>query len=92
MLAPNGGETWRIGSRQTVRWDPADLRGIAVVELSRNGGQTWTRIIAIDRVRATSADWIVRGPATTQARVRVVVFTLQGIFVDVGDGNFTIQP
>src|SRR5262249_41793655 len=43
--APNGGEVWRIGSMQTVRWTSNGVNGFVNVQLSRDGGATWKTII-----------------------------------------------
>lgn len=116
VTSPNGGETWMIGSNQTIRWrwtnwpsgwgdatkfefkvqignhrfyyELGKARDVRI-DLSRDGGSTWQPIIS-----NTSNDggkpWLVTGPDTTQARIRVVNLADQTIW-DMSDGSFTIR-
>jgi uncharacterized repeat protein (TIGR01451 family) len=89
VLAPNGGEVWRIGRRATIQWTSSGIAGGINVELSRDGGATWSPIITNTR-NDGSQRWNVTGPATTQARVRVCSAANPGV-CDQSDGGFTIQ-
>lgn len=89
VLSPNGGEVWLIGSTQTIQWTANGVYGQVRIEISRDGGLTWANVgrsLASDGARA----WRVRGPATTQARVRVSS-TCDAGTADMSDGNFTVQ-
>ena len=47
LTEPNGGEVWAIGSTQNILWDSVGLTGKVKIEVSRNGGTSWT-VIASD--------------------------------------------
>ena len=50
VVAPNGGETWTSGSQHTVLWttppEAGPDPGTVSIELSTNGGQTWSLLAA----------------------------------------------
>ena len=69
VLTPNGGEVWPIGGTRRIEWrssEPGDVR----VELSRNGGTSWTAIFP-SLANDGAQNWTVTGPATSTARIRV---------------------
>jgi len=88
VISPNGGEYWTIGSKQTINWTSAGVTGNVRIQLSRNGGLTWTTIIASTPNDGSQAWWVI-WPATDQARIRVVSIANPTIS-DISDGNFTI--
>lgn len=70
VIAPNGSEVWPIGSTQTITWTSTGLSGNVKIDLTRDGGSSY------ETLAATTADdgsesWVVTGPATPLARVRV---------------------
>ncbi len=70
VVAPNGGETWTLGSEETIRWTRGPAIAAVTVELSRDGGTSW-ETLASD-MTASSLAWTVTPPAVgTTARVRV---------------------
>ena len=42
VTSPNGGEIWPIGSSQNIAWTSSGLTGNVKIEISRNGGTSWT--------------------------------------------------
>ena len=89
VTAPNGGETWIVGSPQTITWTSQNITGNVNVELNRNyPGGTWESIIM-----GTSNDgnhpWSVSAPVSTLARVRVTSVDFATVN-DVSNNNFTI--
>jgi hypothetical protein len=46
VTSPNGREVWDIGSVQTIRWTSTGITGNVRIDLSRDGGSTWTTIIS----------------------------------------------
>lgn len=88
VISPNGGERWAVGSTQTIRWTSAGVTGNVSIELSRDGGSNWTTIVASTDNDGSQA-WSVTGPATIQARIKVVSIANPAIF-DISDRNFTI--
>jgi M6 family metalloprotease-like protein len=89
VVTPNGGETWKVNSRPTIQWSSSNVSGNVSIEISRNGGGSWTSITS-----STANDgahiWRVNKPATTSARIRVCTVAAP-IICDVSDANFTIQ-
>jgi hypothetical protein len=90
VTSPNGGETWPIGSTQTIHWTSSGITGNVKIEVSRNGGEStsWATI-----TNSTANDgaykWKVTGPATEQARIRVSSVKAPTVS-DISDANFTI--
>ncbi|MDT8323139.1 MAG: LamG-like jellyroll fold domain-containing protein [Bacteroidota bacterium] len=68
---PIGGERWEIGATERIRWTATGLVNVRI-ELSRDGGQTFTEIPA-SSVPASPGqfDWTVSAPPTNSAIVRV---------------------
>lgn len=73
VLAPNGGESWVVGTVQTINWSATDAAGVAAVDLaySTNGGATFPFTIALGEPNDGSHAWTVPNAATATARVRV---------------------
>ena len=89
LAFPNGGESWPIGSHQTVQWSSAGLTGNVKIEVSRNGGTSWAAI-ATSTPNDGAYLWTVTGPATSQARIRITSLTDLTV-ADASSANFTIQ-
>jgi hypothetical protein len=90
VVSPNGGENWIIGTTQNIIWTSNGVTGQIRVDLSRDGGSTWRTIIP-STANDGSLARRVTGPATTEARVRVVSINNKAIF-DASDANFTLSP
>ena len=88
VVAPNGGEVWPLNTQQTIRWDFAAISGDVRVDLSTNGGSSWSTIIPRTPNNGV-AQWIVTGLASTQARLRVLSLDSPSVSDD-SNGNFTI--
>ncbi len=91
LLAPDGSESWLIGSNHPITWASAGLSGNVEVTLNRtypNG--FWQVISASVPVQNGSASWTVTGPSTQQARVRVRLLS-DTTFTDVSSNNFSIH-
>lgn len=74
LTAPDGGESWAIGSTQDVTWNATDDVGVVSVDLfaSRDGGATFPDTIAAGVPNTGSFPWFVSGLPSATARVRVV--------------------
>ena len=74
LTAPSTRAGWPIGSVQTIRWlHNLGTSGFVKLELSRDGGATWTVIAASVPIGASSTGsfpWMVTGPATARASIR----------------------
>jgi PKD repeat protein len=89
VISPNGGEVWDKGSSKTIYWSSTNLTGNVKIELSRDGGTTWTPIAA-STANDGSQTWRVTRPATTLARIKISSVTNSPIF-DISNNNFTIR-
>jgi hypothetical protein len=89
VTAPNGGETWTIGTVQAILWSSSWTGGTVKIELSRKGGTGWKTLASStpnDRVH----NWTVTSPSTSAARIRVSNVGDSAVS-DMSDVNFTIQ-
>lgn len=101
VLSPNGAEVLLVGSNTNITWNASDpiISGnpvLITIELSRSGlGGPYSETLASGIANSGSFNWLVTGPITTDAAVRVTAVdpcTNQGL--DVSDAVFTIanQP
>jgi hypothetical protein len=88
VTAPNGGETWPIGSTKKITWTSSGITGYVSFQVSRNGGATWGSPLTL--INDGSYDWKVTSPASTQARVRIKSVNNPSVF-DTSNSNFIIQ-
>lgn len=94
VTTPNTAVTWAEGTSRTIQWSSKLPTGSSVrLELSRNGGATW-EVLAASVQNATphsgSYLWLVSGPATTAALVRVSFSWPTGSVSDVSNTTFAI--
>ncbi len=87
LVTPNGGDAWPIGNIEAITWASSGIFGDIKIELSRDGGQSYT--VLFDSVSNTgSQPWLVTGPPTPQALIRVT--SLQDSVTSVSALPFTI--
>jgi hypothetical protein len=87
VTSPNGGETWQIGTNQTIAWSSAGTSGNVKIELSRNGGATWEVLFA-STPDDHSQTWNVSGSASNNCTIRIS--DVDGSPIDASDGIFQI--
>ncbi len=88
VTAPNGGETWALGSAHAVTWTAVNISNTVTVELSRNSGATWESLGAWPSASG-AVNVTVGGAATTHARVRVSDQSNPAVN-DTSDADFTL--
>lgn len=95
VTVPNtDGIVWKAGKRATIKWDHSLPPGTWVwVDVSRDGGATWEVLFGDLASAGTKGqvDWLVSGPATSQARVRVRAMASGAYVADANDFDFTIR-
>jgi len=64
------GETWGVGTRQTIRWTSVGLTGNVRIEASRDGGVLWFPIGG-SAANSGFLNWTVTGPASGRSLIRV---------------------
>jgi hypothetical protein len=94
VTVPNANLIWAIGTTYGIAWTHNLGTAESVrIELSRNGGSTWTSVAAaVPNTGLTSGtlNWTATGPSSTAARIRVT-WTIDGSVQDVSNVNFRIQ-
>jgi photosystem II stability/assembly factor-like uncharacterized protein len=92
LVTPNGGESWPVGSAQTLQWTSQFMNGNVRIELSRDGGIAFPETLLANTANDGSEAWTVTGPQSTAARVRVVSIA-DSTVKSASAGNFSIlQP
>jgi subtilisin family serine protease len=94
VLAPVGGTIVTIGDQAGLTWNAFDNAAVARVDLyvSRTGAGGAFDSIATAVPNTGSYDWLVTGPATVDAFLKVVARDSAGnVGADVGDSSFVIR-
>lgn len=91
--APNAAVTWRSGTAHNITF--AHNLGVGQqfdISVSRDAGVTWVPVTTFTTTSALSGSysWMVNGPATSQARVRVTFAGGAGV-TDDSDTDFAIS-
>jgi len=91
VTVPNGGEEWYVGGPKTITWTSQGVTGNVKIEISRDGGSTWSTITS-STANDGSYTWTVTTPASMNCRVRVTSLSHTGVS-DISNANFEIaQP
>ncbi len=90
ITSPNGGESWLANSTHTITWTSSDFTGNVAIDLSTDGGATWTTI-ASSVTNTGSYNWTLPPTTSTTCRVRVKD-AADGVPSDMSDANFEIAP
>ncbi len=88
VLTPNGGERWKEGSTNTIRWVSTNVQKVKI-EYSTNNGSNWTTIVDSIQAGLGSTNWLVPNTPSTSCRVKITDLSLTTVN-DVSDSNFTI--
>lgn len=96
LNTPNGGETLTARSKFTIVWTVFDqhLPGDVLIDLSTDGGNTWTQIDAKNSPGGTGQvtySWTVNNVSSSQCRIKITNSFPGGQEIDWSDANFTIQ-
>lgn len=90
VTSPNGGEIWTINQTRTITWTSQFIQGNVRVELNRNyPSGAWT-VLFNNTPNDGSENWVVTGPPTTSARIRVVSIN-DTSYNDISNANFIIR-
>jgi hypothetical protein len=94
ISSPSTPVTWTIGSTRTIQWSHnLGTSAVVHIDVSRDGGATWSRIADAANTGESSSQfrWVVTGPATDKARLRVT-WTAQPSVSAVTATTFRIRP
>ncbi len=93
LFAPDGGETWKVGSSHAITWTASDNVAVSSVDLAwtGDGGATWTPI-ATGIGNIGTYFWTAPAPGSPAARVRVIAHDAAGnVAVDSSLATFAID-
>jgi hypothetical protein len=91
IVKPNGGESWCVGDSMHISWTSVNMGSEDVrIDIKHNypNGLSWTTI-ASSAPNDGDYVWVVSGPGTTTARVRIRGVTHLAVG-DTSDAGFTI--
>lgn len=89
VLYPNGGESWAKGDSKEILWEAFGVSGNVNILLSRDGGLNWETLASNVPVTDGKFSWVVNGPETSSALIKVESTTHSSIN-DTSDASFTI--
>jgi hypothetical protein len=88
LFSPNGGESWRAGTAQTIEWASNGVAGNVKIELSRNGGTSYETLFG-DTANDGAETWVVSGPGSGQCRIKVTSLN-DASLTDASNSDFSI--
>ncbi len=96
VTSANGGESWVGCSTYNITWTKSTCIGNWNISYSTDNGANWIAIannVTNTGVASQSYPWSVPNTiTTTQALIKVESYTSPGIYFDVSDAVFTINP
>jgi hypothetical protein len=93
VIAPNGGESWTVGSSHAITWSATDNVGVTGVDvlLSRAGTAGPWEALATGVANTGTRTWTVAGAASSNARIKVVAHdAATNAGEDLGNAAFAI--
>ncbi|SMP62481.1 stalk domain-containing protein [Anoxynatronum buryatiense] len=87
LTSPTGGESFQVGSNQSITWQKSSAGGTTQIYFSANGGTNWTYVTS---VMGTSYNWTVPDQVTNQGRIRVRWSPNNEAWYTNNSGNFTV--
>jgi len=94
VTAPNGAETWDIGTNHDITWNATDNTGVTGIDilLSLDGGGSYSETIATGEANDGVYSWPVDVAPTPEARVKIVGYdAAANSGEDVSDADFEIN-
>ncbi len=90
VTAPNGGETYVVGSTVRITWDSSGAIHRVNIAFSPDAGDTWTAL-ASSVMNVNAYTWTIDGSHTTDGMIRVEAFDgLTAYRTDTSDDVFAI--
>ena len=90
VTAPNGGESFNIGTSHSITWTSQNVAGNVKIELSKDSGQTWPTIISAGTANNGTFPWTpLYGDIGTNNRIRVSWLADPTVY-DISDADFTV--
>jgi hypothetical protein len=89
VTAPNGGESWVVGTTHQVTWTYQDFNFVKI-EYSTDNGNIWIVVVPSRLAAFRNYPWIIPNTPSTQCLVRISDADSATIY-DVSDNIFTIE-
>src|SRR5437870_5470008 len=90
VSAPNGAETWIVGSAQAISWTTTGTVPNVKLEYSTDGGVTYPNVVAASAANTGSFSWTIPDNISNTVRVRLSDAT-DASATDTSDANFKIR-
>jgi hypothetical protein len=91
VSSPNGGEKYRVGSSQIIKWNSSSVPNVKI-EYSTDNGVTWLIITAITNGNSQAYGWTVPNTVSKNCRIKITDIA-EPTFYDISDNVFEIfQP
>jgi len=88
LNVPNGGESWAVGSSQSIMWVSENIQDIKL-EFTTNNGIDWLSIVASVPASTGSYTWLIPDLPSDQCKIRISDVTNPNNF-DLSNDVFTI--
>jgi hypothetical protein len=89
LASPNGGETWYVGSQQTITWTSNNVN-LLNLDVSTDFGFTWVSIVSNWPAGVGSYPWTVSGAGGTNCLVRAASSVQPTVVFDLSNATFAI--
>ena len=70
LLSPNGGESWKVGSKQNITWDYKEVNNVKI-EYTTDLGETWKTIISSVAASNKSYSFTVPNEVAYEWKIRI---------------------
>lgn len=88
LLVPNGGEKWRVGSTQKVKWQ-ADAQDLWWIGYTTQGYGNWQQI-AYGYNNSREYDWFIPDTPSDNCRISLIIDWSYFTYFDESDNPFSI--
>ena len=70
IIAPNGGESWQVGSTHAITWNPNSVTNV-MIEYTTDNGTSWMIISSSNSAATGSYSWTVPNAISAACKVRI---------------------
>ncbi|MEO6166663.1 MAG: S8 family serine peptidase, partial [Chitinophagales bacterium] len=88
LTYPAGGESWKPGEKEKIRWDSYGGSGLFTLEISSDEGQSWTSVASSIGDTKRFYDYTIPTSATVSGKYKIRVN--RGLLSDESDTLFSI--
>jgi len=88
VTAPNGDESWTVGSTEEITWNAVNSISAVNIDFSMDGGTTW-QSVASNVANNGSYAWLIPNTTSTTCRIRVSDAS-DPLTKDISDAHFAI--